>query len=652
MKRSLRIDHPRRRHGGFLGGLLVCLILVGLLGAIGYNFIYGDGDGIDEGDLITQTVTRGPFDHIVLEQGEIESSSNIEVICEVKSRGYSGIPILWVIDEGTRVTKGDKLVELDSTTIELELKDSRIKVITAEANVKSAEALVEQAKIAMREYLEGVYMTEEAAILSEMAVANQELTQATLAKDSSQRLVAKGLQNALQLKADEFKVFNAQTKVDAAQGRLRVLQELTKRKMMVGFESDIESAQAKLAAFQSELMEEQQELEDVEMQLKYCVMYAPSDGIVVHANKYSSRGGSAEFVVEPGASVRERQAIIRLPDPTQMQVNVKINESRITLIEEGMPVRIAVDAIPGMKLTGRVKKVNRYAEPSSFFSSSIKEYATFIEIIDPPENIRTGMTAEVQVFVEQLSDALQIPIQGLYEHGGEMYCLAKRGDKFETLPVEIGATNDTMASIIGGVNQGDELVLNLRSHLSLMDLPDVEEEDNSEMRKIGDKLQRGTAAKMPPDGGPDKGAAAGGWPGGGPGRPGAGERLGGPGGEGGPGAGERLGGPGGEGRSGAGGRRRRWTWRRRRSWRAVDLAEAVVAPVDLAEADVAPVDREAADAALVDLVDLAAMELVADVAPVVLVPQAVSVDEHDRSVQHVRSHSGLYRSSSTSDVDS
>jgi hypothetical protein len=398
-------------------------------------------------------------------------------------------------------------------------------------------------------------MTEEAKIKSDISVAEQTLLQSQLLFDSSNRLVAKGVQSSLQLQAEEFKMKNAQDQLDAYKGQLRVLQNLTKKRMLVQFDSDIESAAAKLSAYQSELMEEQQELEDVERQLENCVMYAPADGIVVHANRYSSRGGSAEFVVEAGASVRERQSIIRLPDPSQMQVKVNINESRITLIEAGMPVKIAVDAVPGLKLTGRVKKVNRYAEPSSFFSSSIKEFATYIEINNPPENIRTGMTAEVQVFVEQIDDALQIPIQGLYEHGGEMYCLARRGpNKFETLKVQIGATNDTMASITDGVEEGDVLVLNLRSHLSLMDLPDVIEEDNSEMRRLGKLPPPGAGDDGPsqvPDGASDRGGdprrEGGGRPGaGGPGggRPGAGGPGGGRPGAAGPGGGGRPGGAG------------------------------------------------------------------------------------------------------------
>ena len=435
MKHSPWFSPASHRHGGMAGVVVVCLLLASALGWVGYKFLFSESASFSQDDLITQEVIKGPFDHIVLEQGEIGSSSNIEVICSVKSRGGSGgAAILWVIDEGTVVSKGDKLVELDASELEAALKIQRIQVITQEAAVTTAEAIVEQSKIAREEYLEGVYTTEEKAIQGEMAVFEQDLRKAQLALQSSERLVAKGLVKSLQLDADKFAVANAQNQLEAAQGRLRVLQNLTKKKMLVQFDSDIEAAQAGLAAARSDLEEKQAEQLDIEQQIENCVLSAPAQGVVVYANKYSSRGGSAEFVVEAGATVRERQTIIRLPDPAQMQVECKINESRITLIRAGMGAKIAVDAIPGMKLRGRVVKVNRYAEPGGFFSSSIKEYATIISIIDPPDNIRTGMTAEAQIFVEQIPDATQIPIQGLYEHGGKLYALVQEGPRSSRRP--------------------------------------------------------------------------------------------------------------------------------------------------------------------------------------------------------------------------
>jgi multidrug resistance efflux pump len=354
-----------QRQGNALVGLIICLCFIAVIGGAGYVVLNKSGTAVDVDALITQIAKRGPFDHIVLEQGEVESSSNTEIVCEVKSRGSGGTAILWVIEEGAKVKKGEKLIELDSAELELNLKEQKIQVITAESRLATAEANLEQAKISRQEYLEGVYKTEEKKILSEKAVAEQDLRKARLQSQSSERLVAKGLLNALTLEANQFAVADAQNKLDVADSKLRVLQNLTKQKMLVQFDSDIEAAEAALSAAQSELMEETTDLADINEQIGKCIMHAPSDGVVVHANRYSSRGGNAEFVVEAGATVRERQEIIRLPDPSLMQVKCKVNESRITLIREGMAARIEIDAIPGMKLTGRVIKVNRYAEPGS-----------------------------------------------------------------------------------------------------------------------------------------------------------------------------------------------------------------------------------------------------------------------------------------------
>ncbi len=235
-------------------------LVIVLLCAVGYGVWYwfsSSKQTVSYDDLILHEVTKGSFDHIVLEQGEIESSSNMEVLCQVKAKGSGGTPILWVIDEGTAVTKGQLIVQLDKSALEDEVQAQRILVNSAKAKLISSEALLEQSKIARTEYLEGTYLTEEKTILSEIAVAEQELRKAQLASLSTERLVAKGLVKSLQLEADQFAVANAKNKLEGAQGRLKVLQELTQKKMLVQFDSEIEKSKAQVASDRSILEEEE-----------------------------------------------------------------------------------------------------------------------------------------------------------------------------------------------------------------------------------------------------------------------------------------------------------------------------------------------------------------------------------------------------------
>ncbi len=480
--RSMRNGRPTARSGRMMF-IVLALLAIFAGGGYGAYRYFAPGSGDEVAGPLLQKVVRGPFDHIVLEQGEVESSSNIDVLCEVKTRGSSGTPILWVIDEGTYVKKGDKLVELDSSGLETELQAQRILVASAEATVISSKAAVRTAEIALEEYIRGTYQTERRAILSEIALAEQEMRKMELNLASAERLAAKGMVKSLQIEAEKFAVSNAKNMLDSATGRLKVLDELTQEKMKVQLESAIDAAKAKLSSDESVLNEELNKLREAEDQVAKCIIKSPADGVVVHNNVFSGRGG-AEFVVEAGASVRERQCIIKLPDPNRMQVKAKINESRITLIREGMPVRISITAAQD-ELKGRVRRVNKYAEPGSWFSSSVKEYATFIEILDPPESIRTGMTAEVRIFVEQLDDALQIPVQGIYEYKGHHFCLKRDGDGWATSEIKIGATNDKMVTIEEGLAEGDEIALNPRSRLDLMVLPEIEDvPDRDELQKM------------------------------------------------------------------------------------------------------------------------------------------------------------------------
>jgi HlyD family secretion protein len=459
--------------------LVILVAVLGVLAAGGYIWYRSSGlngsGGLREAPLMAKVI-RGPFDHIVLEQGEIESSSNIDVVNEVKSRGSAGTAILWVIDEGTYVKKGDKLVELDSSALEDELKRQRILVASAEAQVISSEATVRTNEIALQEYLNGTYLSERKAIESEIAVAEQELRKAELNLDSARRLAAKGMLKGLQIEAEEFAVSNARNVLESAEARLIVLDELTKEKNRVQLESQIDAAKAQLSSDQSVLSEEQSKQTDIEDQIRKCVILSPADGIVVYNNESGRRGGT-EFVVEEGAIVRERQCIIKLPDPSQMQVKAMINESRIIRIAPGMVAKVRVTASP-LEMLSRVKRVNKYAEPGSWFSSSVKQYAAFLEIIDPPETIRTGMSAEVRIFVEQLPDVLQVPVHGIYEFKNHHFCLVKKGDSWETREVRIGGTNEKMVTIDEGLEENEEIVLNPRQFLELMTLPEIEEIEN------------------------------------------------------------------------------------------------------------------------------------------------------------------------------
>lgn len=515
---KMSFEHPRRsqnRHGSgkVIMFLVIAVLLCGVASYAWWKYAATKTHSNSDKELLLHEVQSGPFDHIVLEQGEIESSSNNEVKCEVKGRGGSGTPILSVVLEGVFVKKGDQLCQLDSSALDQDVKNQRIVVSSAESTVISSEAAVSKAAIARQEYLEGTFLTEQKAILSEIALAQQGLRKAELSLQSAERLAAKGTLKALQIESEQFAVQNSQSSLESAQGRLRVLDKLTKEKMLVQLNSDIETARAKLLSDKSTAGEETDKLHEIQQQIKACTLHAPSDGQVVYANKFGGRGGG-DFIVAAGALVREQQTVFLLPDPSHMQVKAKVNESRITLIRDGMPVKITVGAVDD-ELLGRVTKVNKYAEPGNYFGSNVKEYAVIVQILEPPQEIRTGMTAEVRIFVEQILDAIQIPVHAVYETKKHHFVLVQNGKEWETREIKIGATNDRFVTVKQGVVSQDKVVLDPRNHLDKMVIPTIEEVDDREtLAKIAAEAPKSAtvawAGKGPAADGPSGGGGGGG----------------------------------------------------------------------------------------------------------------------------------------------
>jgi multidrug efflux pump subunit AcrA (membrane-fusion protein) len=459
-----------RRGASLLVTLASLVALAFLVTSVSFWTLRGDGEVAEA--LVLHTVERGPFIHEVVERGEIESSRNVEIRCEVKGRNSEGTAILEVVDEGTRVEPGDFICRLDASALDQELIQQQILCNSAKSLMIQSLNTYESAMMAKKEYLEGTFRQEEQTLESAVFVAEETLRRAQQYLKYSQRLAAKGYVTDLQLEGDRFAVEKALNEVDTAKTKLRVLREYTKPKMLKDMDAAIKSGEALYESNESSYQLELAKQRDIEQQIAKCTIVAPQAGQVVYANRPNNRSQN-EFIVEPGALVRERQAIVRLPDPSAMQVKADINESRITLIKVGMQVSIRLDAFGDTSLTGEVTRVNEYPEADGWFSSQVKQYATFIKIHEPPAQIRPGLTAEVKILVDQLDDVVTVPVQAIHEHGGQFYCMVWQDNAWEARQVLTGASNDKYVVVQQGLAEGEHVCLAPRTVLAKVTLPEL-----------------------------------------------------------------------------------------------------------------------------------------------------------------------------------
>ena len=492
------------RHSGLAASqILLGSVLLGAAGigsAVWYAGPFAADETIDAG--LVQRVVRGTFEHDVNERGELESSNNVLVRCEVQSRtaGTNGVKIIEIVPEGTIVKKGDFLIRFDEAALQSERTTQLINVGSAEAAAAQSKNDLDSALISRKEYEFGEFETEKEKLNGEILVASQALSHAEESVIHSKKLLRRGYIPKLALQSDEFRLAKSRSDLRAGKVKLNALVEYTKPKKFSELDAKVKTSEAKLKSDEAKLSLENQKLKLLDDQIAKCLVNAPVDGQVIYDHERDDWGG-AEHQVKQGAVVHEQRVVIRLPDPQHMQVVAKVAESRIEQIKAGMTARIEIEGLPGVELQGKVTRVNDYPAAENWFNSGVKEYATTVEVIDPPPGLRPGMTARVAIRVETIADALQVPIQAVIERHGKYYCLRRAAQALEPRQVLVGSTNEKSLVIRQGLDLDDEVLLNPRARLTdakLDGTPLVAEAKSDDSRQA--RTERASAPAAAPGG--------------------------------------------------------------------------------------------------------------------------------------------------------
>src|SRR2546429_4874501 len=313
----------------------------------------------------------------------------------------------------------------------------------------------------------------------DLQVAQKEMGQAKSTLEGTKRLFEKGFVTKIDQERDEIAYENARLKVQTADTArdlflkyeffksseealskyAEAMRELDRaRKAAI---SKLAQAEAKLKSAQGQYNVQVRQLKDLKEQLEKCVMLAKKTGLIVYggAGEEMYYYGNQEPIRE-GATVRERQAIITIPDMTKMSVKVKIHESYIKKIKKGQRVRITVDAFPDTILGGEVSKVavlpdsqNRWMNPD------LKVYLTTITINGTYDWLKPGMSAKTEILVDHLDDVVYAPIQSVVPSEGKQICYVVHGLKREKREVEIGQFNNDFIEIKKGLKEGEKVLL-------------------------------------------------------------------------------------------------------------------------------------------------------------------------------------------------
>ncbi len=206
---------------------------------------------------------------------------------------------------------------------------------------------------------------------------------------------------------------------------------------------DIAAAEARVAAAEASLAQAQ--------------ITAPFAGTITHV------------AVQPGDQFAPGQLAVRLDDLSRQLVDVDVSEVDINHIAIGQEVSLTFDAVLGVAYQGVVVEVS----PVGTLRAGVVNFTVTVEIQDPDNAVRPGMTAAVSIVVSEIENALLVPNRAVRSvDGRRVVYVLNSSNALEQVPITLGATSDLYSEVLDGeILAGDKVVLNPPSEIDLAPRP-------------------------------------------------------------------------------------------------------------------------------------------------------------------------------------
>ncbi len=452
----------------------------------------------DRADLYR--VTRGDLSISVTEQAEIRPAVSTRIKSEMEGQST----IIFLVEEGSLVQQGDKLVELDASELLERRAEQEIKVSRADADQLQArkeleirrkefesdklggENRVRIAEIELEKFLGRLHADgsrdmgeKETALIEARAdidLANAEVKLAENKLAWSRKLFDRGFITKDDLERDEIELQRRQKNLRVAQNELNILELFEHPKVRIERDQQImeaktelegviargnaviAQAEADLDASEKEYELAYERLQNLIQQIENSVIRAPTAGLVVYATEEGRRGQSD--VVEEGATVRERQTLIELPDVTRMVAQLKVHEADIDKVQPDQSAEIKVDAFQQLEFRGKVTRVSPVADSGSRWSNnSLKVYKTQVDLDGDNRLLKPGMSATVTILVAELKGVLFVPIHAVQTQGRVNYVWLHTDAGPRAHPVDRGLHDLAYVEIVAGLDEDDVVYL-------------------------------------------------------------------------------------------------------------------------------------------------------------------------------------------------
>jgi HlyD family secretion protein len=442
--RTAPLRIPRRRSWKRTVVTLALLVSVASVAVVASNVM----SPVETGPQMTYTITRSDLAVTVTEQGLVESSENTEIKCKVRGRNA----VLWIIESGTIVRKGDELVRLDSAFIKEQIDERTKYAHWSQSAADGSAGRLARAELAVSEYEKGRYVAQLMTMEKDVVVAEAKLRTAKDRLNHAEVMRKSDYKSDLEVEEKQFAVNRAERNLKLKRTELDVLKRFTLKEESQTLKGNLNSVKATHEANSERAMADGSRRDRALEEVKYCVVRAERGGLVIHPNAAKWEHGP----IEEGTQVWKDQVLLLMPDLTKMQVKVGIHESLVDRVTKGLPATVT---LPDRTTTGTVSAVASVTRPAQWWTGNEVTYDTLIAL-SPEEGLKPGMSAEVEVVIAEYKNVLTVPVAAIVETEASQFCWVKTNTGITKRPLELGDSNTIFTIVKKGLREGDEVILN------------------------------------------------------------------------------------------------------------------------------------------------------------------------------------------------
>jgi len=397
------------------------LIFLGVIVVIVVIFFAFKGSNKSESNEVIITVKSGKFIVDITTTGELEAKNSVKIQGPSRLREFRiyNVTINDIIPEGTVVSKGDWIANLDRSEFNTKMQDQQIEVEQAQSQfIQTQLDTALQMRQARDELINLAYGVEEAELVLEQSAYEPPAT----------------------VKQNEINLDKAKRSYQQA-----------KDNYIIKFEQN----KAKMADVSADLRKSQRELNSMLELANSFTVYAPEDGMVIYSKGWDGKA------IKAGSQINSWDpTVATLPDLTTMVSKTYINEVDVRKIGPGQKVEIGLDAFPEKKLTGIVTNVANVGEQRP--NSDAKVFEALIEIQGSDDMLKPSMTTSNRIITSVIDTALFIPLECLHSKDDSIsYVYVRKGIKKVKQEIKLGGTNNNEAVVDLGLEAGDKVYLSV-----------------------------------------------------------------------------------------------------------------------------------------------------------------------------------------------